>query len=240
MGVPIPRGTPHEAQVEAIRHVLNRHPELTPDDIAKLPGVVRNPDWIGATDKKGYKRIWLLKQNGNDQLYLAVYGENNGRLRLKTYYTGEQGTILAELKNKGVPLATVANPAVHPVREPGMPSPGLLASEGMPNKNVTIPPQPSSVKQNPTEATPSIATGNRGTFDQANPDIRYSIAANAGPLNIPQRQPQPVVKPKAADNVQAGERFAGKAWPMILEVNHDPDYPFLLLSQGLDLLALVD
>ena len=185
LGVPVPEGTPHEAQVEAIRHVLDGHPELTADDIAKLPDVVQNPNWIGATkNKDGTKRIWLLKQNGRDQLYLAIYGENKGKLRLKTYYTEETGKILRDLKSKGVPLESVATSDVISGKNPGYPGsqPGLVGSNETPSSN-TIGPSTPPVKENP-------------------PDIRYSVAP-AGPMDIPASPAKPAeAKPGIKDRIR--------------------------------------
>src|SRR5450432_3986184 len=80
------------------------------------------------------KRLWFVKQNGGDKLYVAVYGEQKGRLLLKTYYEEGAGQILDDLKNKGVPLAAVAKPAVAPPGEatPLGAIPDLLGSKNTP------------------------------------------------------------------------------------------------------------
>ncbi|MFB3893498.1 MAG: alanine--tRNA ligase [Phycisphaerae bacterium] len=132
LGVTVPPGTAEWVYRERVVHAMRSHPDVTEDDVASLPMIVGQPDYLGAAaNAEGLKRLWFAKQVDMDHLFIAVYGEQEGRLVMRGYYKGLPGSIIADLKSKGVPLEAVANSAVLSFDHPGS-QPGLVGSKATP------------------------------------------------------------------------------------------------------------
>ena len=203
-GLAVPAHTPQVASVERVRHAIGHPARLTADELAAMPDVVSAPDWIGTTTTRGFKRVYFLKQNGGDKLYIAVYGRRRGRLGMVTFYTEAKNRILEDFKNKGVPLVTVANSAVRPDEgEPGRPTPGLFATEGTPETPIIDAPRPPG-KENPPDLQFSRRPGEYYTPDES---PRRGGRPTRSP-EAPSPRPAGPAAPVGPRNPQPGD-FAG-------------------------------
>ena len=90
--------------IQGLSTSRNHHPELSDIDIIHIPSTVDGPTYVGVSQSKDRTRVWLLRQDADDRMALAVYGKKRGRLSLVTFYTREKGEILRQLKEKGVRL----------------------------------------------------------------------------------------------------------------------------------------
>lgn len=120
LGVNIEKDSENWIESHRIRHSKRSHPDMTVEDFLMIPKVIKTPTFLGYSENAdGFKRIWFLKQNGGDTLYIGVYGKNKNRITMRGFYKDDKDVVLNDLKQKGVHLVAVANSAVSPKGKAG-------------------------------------------------------------------------------------------------------------------------
>jgi hypothetical protein len=82
------RGFKHSISDQGIRHIVGRHPDVTPDDIARLPEIVRTAPVLSAErGVNGVPRLeYRVTMGGQRFVYIAEVRRRKRRLEAITFY----------------------------------------------------------------------------------------------------------------------------------------------------------